>query len=403
MEPSYRIHSALPLPSRPRTWAAIDLTALRTNYRLLCGRIWERNRKIRPIAVVKADAYGHGAPACVRALLQEGCDCFAVSCVEEAVAVRRACLSVGKSADVLILGYTDPSEAERLAEEGLIQTVLSEEYAARLQAAAARTGVAVRVHLALDTGMNRIGFPARNRGEIGQTVNAIFSMRVYENLHIEGMFTHLSRADEAGEGAAFTEEQTRRFRAVRNRLRNRGTAVPFCHVCNSAAALTGSGDDRLFDGVRLGIALYGVSPVDSGLPLIPVMRLCSVVTHIHRVSGGEGVGYGAAWRADGERVIATLPIGYADGFMRAYSGANVTVETSRGPRRVPVAGRVCMDQCMLDVTGTAARVGDVVTLFGNDPRELSELATKAGSIEYETLCSVSARVPRVYAGDGKET
>ncbi len=226
-----------------------------------------------------------------------------------------------------------------------------------------------------------------------------------ENLSVEGMFTHLSRADEAGEGAAFTEEQTRRFRAVRNRLRNRGTAVPFCHVCNSAAALTGSGDDRLFDGVRLGIALYGVSPVDSGLPLIPVMRLCSVVTHIHRVSGGEGVGYGAAWRADGERVIATLPIGYADGLSRNLSNQ---MEVLAGGTRCRQVGRICMDQFMFAVDVNPSRsfrpahpvnYGDVVTVIGTD----GDLAITADdharlrdTINYEVTCDFGLRLEKVY-------
>ena len=389
----YRPYSTLPILPPRRAWAEIDLYALRENYRTLCAAVGCANRKIRPIAVVKADAYGHGAPACVRALMKEGCNFFAVSCIEEAMEVRRACGE--ENVDVLILGYTDPTLAGALADGNIIQALISERYAEALQREASRAGVRVRAHIALDTGMNRIGFSAQNKAEIEETVRAIFRVRLCENLQIEGMFTHFARADEEA-GVADTDLQADRFRTVRSRLTEGGTRISFCHVCNSAGSL-GRLEDCM-DGVRFGIALYGVCPIEKPTVLLrPVMRLCTTVTHVHRVSDGAAVGYGGTWIAKGDRWIATLPIGYADGWLRAYRGATVTVSTESGERAAPIVGRICMDQCMIDVTGTGAREGDTVTLFGGgDSQALSVLATRAGTIEYETLCLISSRVPRVY-------
>jgi alanine racemase len=172
-------------------------------------------------------------------------------------------------------------------------------------------------------------------------------------------------------------------------------------MCNSAATV-GRPADR-FDGVRVGILLYGVCPSDCfDLPLRPVLKLKTVISHLHEVSPGETVGYGGIYRADSHRTIATVPIGYADGFLRGYSGCRATVETSRGDRSAPIVGNVCMDQCMIDVTDTGARVGDTVTFFGNHTSELAAYAHRARSIGYECLCLISSRVPRIYHSE-KET
>ena len=386
-----RLYASLPF-SRPfRTWAEIDLSALRENYRFLCEKIGRQAPLTRPIAVVKADAYGHGASACVRALSEEGCDFFAVSCLEEAIAIRQTCDVYGHP-DILILGYTDPACAQGLSDYDLIQTLISEQHAEALS----RTGVRLRVHVALDTGMNRIGFPAQSETEIAETVSAILRLKKHENLQIEGMFTHFARADEGSGGTPATDAQATRFRSVRSRLEQNGFSIPLCHICNSAGAICRPAD--AMDAVRLGIALYGVCPSDRVFaPLRPVMRLCTTVTHIHRVSAGAEVGYGGIWKAKEDRLIATLPIGYADGWLRAYSGATVSVHTANGVCHAPIVGKICMDQCMIDVTRSSARIGNTVTLFGQDPRELSLLAKRAGTIEYESLCLISARVPRVYS------
>ena len=398
-ERTYKLYSSLPDMERRKTWAEIDLDALRRNYRLLREMATAERKDVRMIAVVKAEAYGHGAPACVHALLDEGCDFFAVSCIDEAVAVRAVCDERHREADILILGYTPPDLAIQLARYGIIQTLLSEDYAALLEREAAAAGVTVRTHIALDTGMNRIGFPAHSDMEITAAVAAICRVERFRHLSVEGMFTHFARADEipGGEGERLTDLQSARYLAVRSVLEERGVFLPFHHTCNSAATVRRPADRM--NGVRLGILLYGARPSDCiELPLKPVMKLRTVISHLHKLLPGESVSYGGTFSADSERLIATMPIGYADGFLRAYSGSFVTVETRNGPRTAPIVGRICMDQCMIDVTDTGAATGDTVTLFGNDPKELYAYADRAVTVDYECLCLISSRVIRVYKG-----
>ncbi|MBQ8005434.1 MAG: alanine racemase, partial [Clostridia bacterium] len=172
--------------------------------------------------------------------------------------------------------------------------------------------------------------------------------------------------------------------------------IPFLHVSNSAASVLYP--SFKLDGVREGILLYGARPSKEAelLGLRPIMSLKSVISHIHTLQPHEGVSYGATFSSDEERLIATIPIGYADGFIRAFSGAQVSIETSGGIEKAQIVGRICMDQCMIDITGTSAKVGDTVTLFGHEPSQLYELAERAGTIDYECLCLISGRVPRVY-------
>ena len=400
MEPIYKLYSSLTELEQRKTWAEIDLDALRQNYRLVCQLVSGSKPAPRIMAVVKAEAYGHGAPACVRTLLDEGCDFFAVSCIDEAVAVRAVCDGEGKPADILVLGYTNPLHAAGLARFNIIQTLLSEDYAHGLEQAAGAAGVSVRVHAALDTGMNRIGFAVHSEDEISASVSALLRVSGFPHLSLEGAFTHFSRADEEpfGEGDARTEQQALRYRQVISALEERGLHLAFHHACNSAATCRYPLEHM--SGVRVGVLLYGAQPsqyVD--LPLRPVMKLKTVISHLHKLLPGEAVSYGGSFTADSERLIATLPIGYADGFLRAYSGAGVTVTTQCGDCTVPIVGRICMDQCMIDVTDTGASLGDVVTLFGNTPRELSDLAARAETVVYEPLCLISSRVPRIYKGE----
>ena len=391
------MYSSLTELEQRKTWAEIDLDALRRNYRLLRETVCAADPSTRIIAVVKAEAYGHGAPECVRALLSQGCDFFAVSCIDEAVAVRAVCDGAHKFADILILGYTQPSLASQLARFNIIQTLLSEDYALQLEEAAAASNITVRTHIALDTGMNRIGFAAHSSDETLSTTAAIARVCTFPHLSIEGMFTHFARADEAhgGEGEERTDLQSARYREVCHALEERGIRIPFHHACNSAATVRRPND--YFNGVRIGILLFGARPSDQiELPLKPVMKLKTVISHLHKLLPGEAVSYGGTYTADSERLIATMPIGYADGFLRAYSGAFVTIETREGPRIAPIVGRICMDQSMIDVTGTGAQTGDVVTLFGGDPKELYAYADRASTIDYECLCLISSRVTRRY-------
>lgn len=395
----YRLYSSLDTENVYKCRALIDADALRGNYARL-RRYVSRRTAPRVIAVVKADAYGHGAPACVSALLDEACDFFAVACPEEAIAVRKICRAHGHFADILILGYTDPSLAPMLAQFELIPTLLSYTHACEMQAAAKASGVRIRAHVAVDTGMNRIGFCAHDAEEICRAAEEISTVCSLPNLEIVGMFTHFACADgKDAESFARTDLQGERYRALKECLETRGVCIPFHHVCNSFGAVTREKD--LFDGVRLGILLYGACTerLDVDLGLRPVMRLQANVAHIHTLLPGERVGYGGRFCARETRRIAVLPIGYADGLLRACRGALVTLHTSAGDVRVPIVGNICMDQCMLDVTDTDARVGDAVTVFGDDPHALASLARHANTIEYELLCLVSSRVPRVCRSD----
>ena len=403
METVYRLYSSLPQTEQEKNRAEIDLDALRHNYRTLLGLVSANDPAPRFIAVVKAEAYGHGAPECVSALLDEGCDFFAVSSVDEAVAVRRVCDLRQKNADILILGYTSPSLTFQLVRYDIIQALLSEEYAQSLNQAAAAAGVTVRAHVAVDTGMNRIGIPVHNEASLRSAADGVERITQASHLRVEGMFTHFSRADEDGEGADFTDLQANRYERLRLALEARGVYIPFHHACNSAAAARRA--SNRMDGVRVGILLYGVCPSETleHLPLKPVLKLKTVISHIHPLPTGESVGYGGTYTAASPRIIATVPIGYADGFVKGYSGAAVTVETAKGAKKAPIVGSICMDQCMIDVTDTDARVGDSVTFFGNHPHELYDYAKRAGIIRYECLCLISSRVPRIYHQTEKES
>ena len=384
---SYKLYSSLPSGGWEKNRAEINVDALVRNRERLMSKLNKDYPHAIDICVVKADAYGHGVAHCVPALARAGCRFFAVSCIEEARALRRILIDEALDAKILILGYTPPTSADKLAENDLIQCVFSLEYAEALSACATRP---IDVHIKIDTGMNRIGFGFDQKGALDAAT--VFGL---ENLRVRGCFTHFSRADEeTPEGDAFTRLQYDRFSSVVGTLLEFGLEPGFLHVCNSAAAIRFP--EFSLDGVRLGIALFGAgghSP--DGEPLDPVMSLYSKITHIHTLHSGESLGYGGTYVAIGDRTVATLPIGYADGFIRAYSGAWVDVNTADGFKKARIIGRICMDQCMIDVTGLSAAVGDSVRLFGGKPSDIEALAALAGTIDYECLCTVSARVPRV--------
>ncbi len=389
----YRTYSSLSFSDKHKAEAHIDLSALVSNYKKLCSYLDGQ----RAICVVKADAYGHGAPECAKALADAGCDFFAVSSIEEAAAIRDIFpLGDGKKIDIIILGYTFPSQAKELAESDIIQTISSEQYARELNNYATEAGVVVRTHIALDTGMNRIGFCVHNDRQINEAVAQICDISKLSGIKIEGMFTHFADADADFEKREKkTMRQYDRFDKVKTRLEKKGFEVGFCHVCNSAATV--KFPQFHLDGVRLGIMLYGALPSEYvECQLSPVMTFKTIISHIHLLPPGEEVGYGGEFSSSIERKIATIPIGYADGFMRAFSGAELYIHTKDGVIPAPVVGRVCMDQCMIDVTEIDACEGDEVTVFGDDTERLHALAQRAKTIEYEILCLTSSRVPRIY-------
>ncbi len=394
---SFRLFSSFPIEKENKVWAEIDLSALKENYLSLAARITGDSPGRKLICVIKADAYGHGAKACCGALLDAGARYFAVSCIEEAIDVRQVCDGRGLDAEILIMGYTFPSQAPLLAEYSLTAALTDFRHASALADAAKAAGVNISCHIKIDTGMNRLGCPALCDSDIAETAEKIEEILKNKNLRITGIFTHFSKADEESPENGeknLTVTQFGRFTKLCDMLRERGSDIRFKHACNSAASLAFA-DFRL-DACRAGILLYGACPSEGFFAnaIKPVMKFKTVITHIHILPPGEAVSYGATFTADTPRRIATLPVGYADGFIRAYSGADVTVSTKSGAVRVPVIGRICMDQCMVDITGTDAALLDEVTLFGNSPQDLSALAARAKTIDYEVLCLVSARVVR---------
>lgn len=366
---------------RHKVWAEINLAALVRNYK----RILNKSRGATVIPVIKADAYGHGAVRSMLALREAGAEIFAVSSIDEAIELRHA--PGGDNIDIIILGYTPEENADLLCKYDIIQTVFSLEYAKALDSACENMGVdGIRVHIKLNTGMNRLGF---NTSDTGKAVDEIAFVSKLAHLKSVGIFTHFACADEFE--STLTLEQTEHFENTVAELGKAGIDTGMRHICNSAGILRD--DIKAFDAVRAGIILYGLMP--SGEfdfeEFETVMTLKARVAHVHEIDVGETVSYGATFKADRRMKIATLTIGYADGFIRAYSGANVTING----KECPVIGRVCMDQCMADVSGVDVKPGDEAVLFENR-RQIETLAGMASTITYETTCLIGKRVPRIY-------
>ncbi len=376
-----------------RTWAEVDMTALRHNYNTIRGGL---PAGVKLCCVVKANGYGHGASKIAPLYEQMGADWFAVSNIEEALQLRRA----GITRPVLILGYTHESCATVLVENNFSQCVYSAEYGRRLSAVATENGITVKIHVKLDTGMGRLGFQIPGEGE--DSVEGAIAVCRLPNLIPEGVFTHFASADEGADGDGFSNRQADRFVSAINQLKAAGITFAIRHCANSAA-LTDHPECRM-DMVRAGIVLYGLQPsgdLRQPLPITPAMSLKSVVSHVKTVSAGTTISYGRTFVADREMRIATVPIGYADGFWRHNSLAGVTL-TVRG-QQAPILGRVCMDQLMLDVSHIPdVAMGDYVTVFGTAPAMTAEeVATANDTIGYEVVCGVGERVPRLYIEDGE--
>ena len=363
----------------PITYAEIDLAALKHNYALLKKRAGDA----QVICVVKADAYGHGAEKCAGALYEAGARSFAVANVFEALGLD----FLPRDAERLILGHTAPEDAPILAEKGILQNLYSFEYAAQLMRYVPE-GKKLRVHLKLETGMNRLGFSAE-KADRAALIGGLKALRDSGKFEILGAFTHFACADSPGN--PMTERQYVLFRDAADQIEREVCPLPCRHACNSAGIL--EYPEAHEDAVRGGILLYGVMPSDevNYEDFRPVMRLVSHVTHLHTVHPGQTVGYGATFTADRELVVATAAIGYADGLERACKPCGAFLCGVR----VPILGRICMDQCMLDVTGLNARLGDEIELFGRQ-RSVDSFASDCGTIPYETLCLIGKRVMRVY-------
>ena len=366
-----------------RTWAEISKSALIHNLE----QIKNRAAGAEIMAVVKADAYGHGAGLAAPVLEACGAERFAVSNIDEAVALR----TIGIKKPILILGYTPVEYAGDLCKYDIAQCVYSRGYASLLSQAAKDAGVKVKVHIKFDTGMSRLGFDLRDDALSGAD-DAVFSAKL-PGFYVEGAFTHFAAADsDKREFEAFTAGQYSRFMAGVEKLRAAGITPEYLHCDNSAALCGGK---HTLDIVRPGIILYGLKPdkdFNTGLDLKPVMTLKSVVSFVKTVKRGTCISYGMTYTANKDMKIATIAAGYADGYPRVASNkAEVLI---RG-KRAKIVGRVCMDQLIVDVSGIeGAQMGDEVTLFGNEI-SVDEIADICGTINYEIVCGIAPRVPRV--------
>jgi alanine racemase len=338
-------------------------------------------------AVVKANAYGHGAIAVSRALEQAGVKWLAVATVEEAISLRQAGVDAPR---ILVLSEPPSGSEPTIAEERITSTVYSVECVDRLARAAAARNRVLALHLKVDTGMHRVGCRPADAVMIADHIAKS------ESVDLEGVWTHCARADE--DDPAFTDEQLDRFDAVLAQLEAAGHRPPLVHAANSAGVIA---HERSHYGmVRSGIALYGVAPsatLAGRIDLVPAMRLVSEVSHVQGCGPGEGVSYGHFQRTEADCTLATVPIGYADGVRRDLSarGGEVLI---RGKRH-PIIGRVTMDQLIVDCRSDEVAAGDEVVLLGSQGDEsitAEETAERLDTIGYEVLCAVSARVPRVY-------
>jgi alanine racemase len=381
----------------PLIWAEIDLNAI-------AGNVRELRRRTDPgaklMAVVKADGYGHGAVEVARTALANGAQWLGVARLREAVPLRDS----GLEAPILVFGYTPPADAAWLVDYDLRQSVCSLDVARAYSAAAQARGRRVRVHLKVDTGMGRLGLvpAALSEPESGQAVGEGFTRTAADiarlpGLELEGIFTHFAASDSADK--SFSERQLALFLDVVSTLRTKGVEFAVRHAANSAAVI--AIPQSHLDLVRPGIALYGLRPSEevdlNGVDLNPAMALKTRIIHLKKVPAGTCISYGMTHRTPQPTLIATVPAGYADGYRRSFSSRGAMLVHAR---RVPVIGRVCMDLSMLDVGAVPeVRVEDEVVIFGRQGGEIisaDDLARELGTINYEIVCNVAARVPRVY-------
>lgn len=377
---------------RQRAWAEVALDALSHNVEEIRRQL---SAETEYCAVVKADAYGHGEEFICKRLYGDGVRFYAVSSFEEAVRVRKWC----PEGEILILGYTSPECAPILAEYGILQAVISVDHA-RALSAFAKPGCPVRCHIKLDTGMGRIGVQTEEEAACFWELETILEQ---PGLQVEGLFTHFAAADEDDpDSVAYTAQQEQTLFGIAEKLREKGVSLRHVHCMNSAAVCYRNNAASTL--ARAGIIMYGLKPnaaLALPLDLKPVLSLRSRISHVRLAEPGSCISYGRTYRTEEPRKIATVTIGYADGYSRQLSNKG---EVLVGGVRCPVRGRVCMDQMMIDVTDApAAEAGAVVTLIGTDGDDCitaDDLAGLCGTIGYEIVCGISKRVPRMFLENG---
>ena len=365
------------------TWAEIDLGALVHNFK-------EVKKKVGPdvgvMAIVKAQGYGHGMVQVSRPLEKEGVNYFGVTSPSEAFSLRKE----GIKSSILILGPTMLEEIEKIIKKDITQTICTKEMALVLQGECKKLKKRFKVHIEVDTGMGRTGVPYQRALKLVKEVAKI------PELEVEGIFTHFSTADE--ENKSFTKEQIKRFKEVLEKLEGEGIDIPLRHAANSAGVL--NFPESYFNMVRPGLALYGIYPseyVSRSLDLHPVMSLRSKVIYLKRVKKGATISYGKTYVTGTDTTIAILPIGYEDGYNRLLSNKGEVIIKGK---RVRIAGRVCMDQTILDVGEVpGVKVGDEVVLIGKQGKEkvsVEEITKRVNTVPHEVVCRIAERVLRIY-------
>lgn len=379
-----------------RTWAEISLNAIEHNYNVIRTKVADDTKVC---CVIKADGYGHGAVELSQIYEKLGADFFAVSNIDEGIEIRKS----GSKLPIVILGYTPVSEAENLAEYDISQAVFSLEYAKELSEKCVEEDCICKMHIKVDSGMSRIGFMCQEFPRDEYSIEEICEACCLPNLEVEGLFTHFCVSDEDAEGREFTNKQYENFIHVRDSLKKRGVDISVVHCSNSGAIE--DYPETCCDMVRAGIILYGLAPsskLADRLDLVPAMTLKTVVAFVKEVQKGATISYGRTFTADRKMKIATVPIGYADGFIRQNAKDGYMMVNGK---KAKIVGRICMDQTMLDVTDIEdVKTGDEVVVFGtgeNGEPTADSLAENTGTINYETVCLVGKRVPRIYIKDGK--
>ncbi|MCM1314313.1 MAG: alanine racemase [Prevotella sp.] len=373
-------------PYLKRAWAEVSMSQLKRNVEI----IKKLNSSATEImAVVKADAYGHGDEYICKYLYNE-CQIkyFAVSNLDEAIAVRNFC----PESEILILGYTSPEYAHEISQYNIIQGVVSTEYARKL---AYNTTVPIRCHIKIDTGMGRIGLKHDTPESCADEIENIMKT---EKLSVEGIYTHFAVADsKTPDNIEYTDKQEKFICDTYDILASHGIKLKHMHFMNSAATCYRNNPKSTLS--RAGIIMYGLHPdVSLEIPesIEPVMSVKAVISHVKTIENGDCVSYGRTFTADREMKIATVTVGYADGYSRLLSSKG---EILVHGKRCKIIGRVCMDQLMIDVSNVDTQAGDIVTLIGTDSNDritADELASLYGTIGYEVVCGISKRVPRIY-------
>jgi alanine racemase len=365
------------------TYASIDLAALIHNLSKIRERL-SHNCSI--MAVVKANAYGHGAVDVSRALVQTGVTRLAVASIHEGIALREA----GINGNILVLGALLETQIQELFSYRLTPVIHEQRLVPQLAKEAEAANQPLSIHIKVDTGMGRLGLPA------SELLTFLDAVPRGKSIRIEGFMTHL--ADSDGDDSSHTEQQLKSFRGLLEQIEQRGITVPFVHVANSAAIIRYP--QSHFSLVRPGIMLYGYHTLPAAVPcpqLQPVLSLRTTVMQLRTIKPGETVSYNRTFVAKRPSTIAVLPIGYADGYNRQLSNKGFVLINGQ---RAPIVGLICMDMTMVDVTDIpSVRVGDGVTLIGSQGPEAiwaDEIAGWTGTIPYETLCAIGSRIPRVY-------